>query len=341
MSENAPLPDKHDPFGLQRAPSGLQPRQAAPQPQQAAPQPRQAASQPQLHPDPQQATHKSQNALPLYAFVSHESAIEAIWWHAEHRWQHQLDDENVWMVPAPQSCVKTQREFACLSREVDLPALGITRAPLDLLVPNASCFSRGKRAHFHVWKGFFPPHSFLRVHDRVFVSTPYFIVLQLAAASPPSRMTRVRAQRYAEEDAVIRAELSLEGSSSAPADLQRWENIARFVRAAQVLCDFAGTYRYVPHSAKVRYGTKPLLTRRSFLAYLAKVNARKGVGRARRVVEAAFDRAASPMETVLALMLTLPVRVGGFGLPRPRLNGEVPLMSCKKGLSRRRLSSRT
>ena len=34
----------------------------------------------------------------------------------------------------------------------------------------------------------------------------------------------------------------------------------------------------------------------------------------------AFDGAASPMEAKLALLLSLPTRLGGFGLPRPQLN---------------------
>lgn len=267
--------------------------------------------------------HKS--PLKLYALVSHESAVDAIWWHAEHGWKDRLDDEGAWMVPAPQSCVKTQGDFKRLAHEVDLPALGITHDPLDLLVPDASCFSRGKRARFHVWKDFFPPRSFLRVHDRIFVSTPYFIVLQLAAAAPPTRLARARAEEASRQDAVIRTELGMDGRASTPAELRRWDNIARLVRAEQVLCDFAGTYRYVPGTDDVRYETKPLLSRSSFSTYLDEVDARKGASRARRVAALAFDGAASPMETMLALMLTLPVELGGFGLPRPQLNGEIPV----------------
>lgn len=271
------------------------------------------------------AVDEPQNTSTLYAFVSHESAIEAIWWHAEHGWKDRLDDEGTWMVPAPQYCVKTQGDFKRLAHEVDLPSLGITHDPLDLLVPSSSCFSRGRHARFHVWKGFFPPRSFLRVHDRVFVSTPYFIVLQLSAASPPSRTSRARAKEVARQDAAIREELGVEGRAFTPAELRQWDNISRLVRATRTLCDFAGTYRYAPGSGGVHYETKPLLSRRSFASYLADVDARKGIDRAFRVAELAFDGAASPMETMLALMLTLPAELGGFGLPRPHLNREVPI----------------
>jgi hypothetical protein len=260
-----------------------------------------------------------------YAFVSHETAILAIWQNAEQGWRNNMDGEGVWAVPAPAYCVKSQRDFKQLAREVDLPSLGINGTPVDLLVPNGSCFSRGKLARFHVWKGAFPPRSFLRVHDRVFVSTPYFIVLQLSAASPPSKLSRSHAKSVARQDAQILAELGLEGQSLSPSDLQRWDNIARLVKATETLCDFAGTYRYIQATKGVVYGTRPLMSRQSFAEYLEGVNARKGIDRAFRVAELAFDKSASPMETALVLMLTLPVELGGFGLPRPELNGEIPL----------------
>ncbi len=46
----------------------------------------------------------------------------------------------------------------------------------------------------------------------------------------------------------------------------------------------------------------------------------QAVHRAQKVRELAFDGSASPMETSLALLLTLPLEFGGFGLPRPQLN---------------------
>ncbi|MBQ3386609.1 MAG: hypothetical protein IJG53_04725 [Eggerthellaceae bacterium] len=41
----------------------------------------------------------------------------------------------------------------------------------------------------------------------------------------------------------------------------------------------------------------------------------------------AFDGAASPMEAKLALLLSLPTRLGGYGLPRPQLNRPFSLSS--------------
>lgn len=266
--------------------------------------------------------------LPTHALVSHESAVDAIWALAERKWEGVLDDESIWLVPKAQICVTTQGDFKKLAASVDLEALGIKGTPVDLLVPNKSCCSRGKLARFHVWSDFFPPHSFVRVHQRVFVSTPYFAVLQLAMACRVSRLQRLEAAESAAEDARIRAELGIPGRGSSVSELLRWGNIARFARAAQVLTDFMGTYRYVPamtpeDAPSVSYHTKPLISPEAFAEYLVKMGSSRGIERARAVAAAAFAGAASPMETALALLLTLPTHMGGFGLPRPNLNWEI------------------
>ena len=275
-----------------------------------------------------------------YALVSHESAVEAIWALAARGWKGVLDDDNVWLVPSPENCVKTQGEVKKLAAEVDLAALGINRTPIDLLVPDKSCYSRGKRAKFHVWGDFFAPRSFVRVHERVLVSTPYFAVLQLAMWCRVDRLSHEEACRSAEEDARLRAELGVEGEGSTAEELVRWENIARLVRAVQVLSDFMGTYRYalaVADGAEkqpdITYGTQPIVTPEHMAAYLAQMGSVRGIERARRVSDLAYAGAASPMETFLALMLSLPCDMGGFGLPRPQMNYEVHVDAQRRELS--------
>ncbi|MDO4797527.1 MAG: hypothetical protein Q4A01_05845 [Coriobacteriales bacterium] len=273
-----------------------------------------------------------------YAFVSHESAIDAVWCIAAKGWPGILDDENVWLIPLPESCVHTQKAFKQLDAEVNLSSLGIMGSPVDLLVPNRSCFSRGKQARFHVWRDYFPDKSFLRVHERVFVSTPNFAILQLATARPSSTLERERARQSAEEDARIRAELGIGEPASTPEQLLQWENISRFAKATKALCDFSGTYRYVPSESStmgfaVDFGRKPMMSPASFLAFIDKMPASKGVMRARRVAAAAFAGCASPMETLLVLMLTLSVEMGGFGLPRPMINWQVDIDPEQRDLS--------
>ncbi len=279
-------------------------------------------------------------ASTTYALISHESAVEAIWSLAQRKWKGVLDNEGIWLVPDSDYCVKTQGEFKELAKEVSLVELGIRHMPVDLLVPNKSCFSRGKRARFHVWKDSFPPNSFVKIRDRIFVSTPYFTVLQLAVSRRADGQTLAHAEAEAAEDARLGAELGVEGEALTADQLTRWGNIARLARATQVLCDFMGTYRFIPSAstaesgyADVEYQTKPLISPEAFDAYLTQMHKVRGIIRARRVAELAFAQSASPMETALALMLTLPVEMGGFGLPRPQLNREAPIDPALRDLS--------
>ncbi len=275
-----------------------------------------------------------------YALVSHESAVEAIWSLAARGWKGVLWDEDIWLVPAAASCVTTQGDFKQLASEIDLLSFGIYKRPVDLLVPNKSCYSRGKSARFHVWRDFFPPKSFVRVHDRVFVSTPYFATVQLAVAKPASRLSKERAQQSAELSDRLCKEAGLNGSSPTAKDLLAWENIERFVRATQVLCDFMGTYRYVPVCEEnetvewdVVFKTKPIVSRTKLVDYLRQMPASKGIMRTRKVADAAFEGLASPMETMLALVLSLPTNMGGFGLPRPQVNYEIKVGEEDKSIS--------
>ena len=54
--------------------------------------------------------------------------------------------------------------------------------------------------------------------------------------------------------------------------------------------------------------------------------------RLRRIADRALDGSASPMETALAMLLSLPGTLGGYGLPSPRLNARIDV-SSKNGLN--------
>lgn len=304
------------------------------------------AQAPTAQTPPAQAPFADTPAQKLYALVSHESAVEAIWALASRDWEGILNNEDIWLIPPAEMCVATQGDFAQLASDVDLDALGIRSRPVHLLVPNKACYSRGKSAKFHVWGGFFPTRSFVRVHKRVFVSTPYFAALQIAMACKASRISREEATESAAEEARLRRELGIEGKGSTAEELLRWGNIARMVRAIQVMCDFMGTYRYVPDEvpddqdcaastawSHVIFDTVPLVTPKKLKKYLEEMKAARGIERARQVASMAFAGAASPMESMLAIILTLPVDMGGFGLPRPVLNRETTVEPEKRDLS--------
>lgn len=64
----------------------------------------------------------------------------------------------------------------------------------------------------------------------------------------------------------------------------------------------------------------PLATHERIASFLDGVGSARGAERAKSVAKWLLDGAASPMEAVTYLLLCLPPRYGGYGLPKPELN---------------------
>lgn len=272
-----------------------------------------------------------------YAFIGHESAATANR-AIERGLVPVLPCLDVTMLPEPEYCVTNQRKFKALAQEVDLEPLGLADVPVHLVVPYAAVRSDGRLARFHVWGDIVPDNAFVRVHERLFVSSPLFTVLQLVCARRPSNLTKQQVSDGVAEEAALRRSLGLPVSTMSGNDLLAWENVRRTVEAARVLTEFAGSYRLPSRLGEpVAYGMAASTSCAAVVSFLENVPISKGAGRTRRAVSLAFDGSASPMETMLALMLTLPVEMGGYGLPRPRLNarievGAADLPVCPKQL---------
>ncbi|MCL2324690.1 MAG: hypothetical protein FWC48_03875 [Actinomycetia bacterium] len=103
--------------------------------------------------------------------------------------------------------------------------------------------------------------------------------------------------------------------------------------------EFCGGYRLNKQSAP-RQGfrdDRPLTDVAKLSAYLERATGLKGRKNAVRALRFIADNAASPMETVLCLLLTLPYRLGGYGFPKPRLNCHIRLeIDSQKARSRTR-----
>lgn len=72
---------------------------------------------------------------------------------------------------------------------------------------------------------------------------------------------------------------------------------------------------------------KPLTSTKRLGEYVAGCEGMYGAGKARRAVVYVADGAASPMEAAVAMLLTLPSHLGGYGFDKPQLNGEVAVPS--------------
>lgn len=91
------------------------------------------------------------------------------------------------------------------------------------------------------------------------------------------------------------------------------------VRAAAVAMECMGHYGRVSDGRGfLKRG--PLTTSLELERYLEGVRAEGPAAKARRALGFALENSRSPLETRAALTLTLPVSLGGYGLPRPQMN---------------------
>lgn len=88
--------------------------------------------------------------------------------------------------------------------------------------------------------------------------------------------------------------------------------------------ELCGTYALDPKDPEgFRTRDRPLATVAALARFASKMEGAHGCKRARRALRYVMDGSASPMESVLAMLLCLPSSLGGYGLRRPRLNCEV------------------
>lgn len=287
----------------------------------------------------------------MYAFVCSQSAVDAIRslsargaWGGDPAWP-----ESPRALPLWGDCVCSQRSFAEFTRENDPSVLEGLFPPVDLLVPSSRFRSSGKSAKFHVWSREIPAGACRRLSERLVISGPEFAVVQLAGSLGKfdslfdGFMVELREQKE------LLASVGQEGEFVAELP-QKWEQIRRLAALASLACEFAGTYRLAvgtpalsesglakknaapgpsgagtgpgatrpaasaPARGGIAFGVGPVMSVSSLREFSARVCRGPAAWRAQRIAELALDGSASPMETALALLLTMPVELGGFGI---------------------------
>lgn len=80
-----------------------------------------------------------------------------------------------------------------------------------------------------------------------------------------------------------------------------------------------------PSNQGFRMRSQPLLTKKQLQSFLACTPRAHGLALAKQACEQVVERAASPMETTVEMLLSLPYRYGGYGIPTPRMNWGIKL----------------
>ena len=176
--------------------------------------------------------------------------------------------------------------------------------PVDVLVFNASNLRRSQNVNSRIWGLPVPENAFYKDRD-VCVSSPEFLFLQMA-----SRLTT--------------AQLIALG------------------------CELCGYYVLLPKGRQnlsaiddFPMRTVPLTNVDAIGEFLDKVKSiqpdrgPKGLREATRALKYVIEGSLSPMETMTYMLLCLPPMLGGYGLPRPVMNEQIPLDDEAKRIARR------
>lgn len=102
------------------------------------------------------------------------------------------------------------------------------------------------------------------------------------------------------------------------------------IHLAQVGCELCGTYA-IKHNQTGMFCNCPSITNVGSIGkYLEKLGARHGCRNAQEVLAYLQDDSDSPKESQQYLMQTLPLSLGGYAIPKPKLNGKVSVSETAK-----------
>ena len=88
----------------------------------------------------------------------------------------------------------------------------------------------------------------------------------------------------------------------------------------ELACALSGNYRFAAKPESVVTSAVPLTSLREMRAFLHAHQQIRGASKALRAIDLAIDHLGSPYETILYLLLCLPRKLGGYGLPKPVAN---------------------
>lgn len=96
-------------------------------------------------------------------------------------------------------------------------------------------------------------------------------------------------------------------------------------QTAGLMTEFCGSYTPADWSDYGLVQRSPLSSCSKLLSLLEREKHSKGLTNFGAALRFVLDNSRSPMETAIALLLTLPVRLGGYGIPKPQLNRTLKL----------------
>ena len=160
-------------------------------------------------------------------------------------------------------------------------------APIHIIIGNQGARRSSKIVEQHIFSRETPIGCFMNIGNGLMMSSPEFCFVQMA-----DQLT-----------------------------------LAKLIELGYELC---GAYSIPPKDDpsipdRGFYKRKPLTSADKLKAFIETMSGVKGYKKAKRALRYTLDGSASPMETKLAIFLTLPYMLGGYGFSLPELNRRIVL----------------
>ena len=123
---------------------------------------------------------------------------------------------------------------------------------------------------------------------------------------------------------------------TAPAVLVQMATRLPFAQLVELGFRLCGTYRSGAPSTDTIFDQHPLTTSAQLSAFIGTNPHLAGARRAQRALAYISDGSASPRETQTAILLALPMRLGGYGLGSPLMNHKLPATREARSIAGRR-----
>lgn len=169
-----------------------------------------------------------------------------------------------------------------------MPSAPTKRNPLSVIVPCAALrIPRHDEIDSQVVSSFLPGKPFIRISPEICIAGPELLFIDAAATTP----------------------------------------FPKLLLFGMELCGSYTLRQSHPAGGRPVYQVEPVTSMQKIADFVGALKGARlrGITRASRAVPFLMDHAASPMESVLALMLRLPIVRGGLGLGLPKLNADVPI----------------
>jgi len=166
--------------------------------------------------------------------------------------------------------------------------------PLDIMVSALSARRPSKAVRPHVCSVTLPGGAFVKAGNGLYVSSPEFCFLQMAGEYPLAKLITLGNELCGTYSRLDKATIC--------------EGQAERQDEGQVVFD------------QLAYNLPHLTSKKKLQAFTDRMGGWIGQRQALKALRYISDGSGSPMETTLFILLTLPYRYGGYGLPIPEFN---------------------